>query len=217
MAKNLLTLDGLTNKLSEELAWRRKELTLIKNKIPTKKSAMQAAFLRSAVPLLYAHWEGFVKVTLSSYLEYVSNKHLKNNELKYPFLALSLQNTIGQLEMNSIINKTKIIETLLTDYTKRSNLPKKNIINTKSNLKFDVFQEILLILNLEDPHFTSKKDLINDLVDMRNYIAHGEYLNVDYDLYNVFHTDIIALLENIKTKIENNALSEEYKIKINEN
>jgi len=212
MAKNLFTFDGLTSKLSEEFAWRRKELTILKNKIPRDRSPVQSVFLRSAIPLLYAHWEGFVKVTLSCYLEFVANKYLKLNELKYPFVALSLQNKLGHLDANSIISKTKIIESLISDYPKQSNIPKKNVINTKSNLKFDVFQEILFILDLEDSFFNSKANLINDLVETRNHIAHGEYLSIDYDTYIEFHNDIIALLENIKTKIENCALEEKYKI-----
>lgn len=212
MAINLYTFDGLTSKLSEEFAWRRKELTIIKNRIPKEKNHLQSAFLRSAVPLLYAHWEGFVKVTLTYYLEYVANKYLNHNELKYSFVALSLQKKLGQLNLNSIVSKTKIVESLISDFSKQSNIPKKNIINTKSNLKFDVFKEILFILDLEDSHFDSKKELINDLVDLRNHIAHGEYLRVDYETYLEFHSDIIALLENIKTKIENCAIEEKYKI-----
>ncbi len=211
MAKNLFSFDGLTTKLAEELAWRRKELTIIKNKIPTDRSPVQSAFLRSAIPLLYAHWEGFVKVTLSYYLEYVANKYLKHNELQYSFVALSLQNRLGQLDVNSIVSKTKIVESLINDFSKQSNIPKKNVINTKSNLKFDVFEEILFILDLNDSYFKSKESLINDLVDTRNHIAHGEYLKVDYETYLEFHDDIIALLENIKTKIENCALEEKYK------
>ncbi len=212
MAKNLLTFDGLTNKLDEELGWRRKELLLIKNKIPTDKNPLQAVLLRSAIPFLYAHWEGFIKVVLSSYLQYVSNKHLKHNELKYPFVALSLQNKIGQLDINNIISKTTIIESLFAEYTKKSNIPKKNIINTKSNLNFGVFQEILMILNLEDSYFDGKENLIDDLVDMRNHIAHGEYLKIDLTTYMEFHDEIVALFEYIKTKIENCALEEKYKI-----
>ena len=103
MAKNLLTFNGLTNKLDEELGWRRKELFLIKSKIPKDENSLQAVLLRSAIPFLYAHWEGYIKVVLSSYLQYVSNKHLKHNELKYPFVALSLQNKVGQLDINNII------------------------------------------------------------------------------------------------------------------
>jgi hypothetical protein len=211
MAKNLFTYDGLSKKLYDEFSWRRKELTLLKSKIPLEKNSLQSAMLRSALPLLYAHWEGFVKLTMSYYLEYVSKKHLKHNELKNTFIALSLQNKLGDLNNSSIENRTKIIEFLFNDLDKQSNIPKKNIINTKSNLKFDVLKEILFILDLDDSHIDSKKDLINDLVAERNHIAHGEQQLVDLETYENFFNDIIALMDYLKTTIENNAIQEKYK------
>lgn len=212
MAKNLFTYDGLSKQLDEEFSWRRKELTLLKSKIPLEKNSLQSAMLRSALPLLYAHWEGFVKLTMSYYLEFVSSKHLKHNVLKNNFIALSLQSKLGDLSNSSIENRTKIIEFLFNDLDKQSNIPKKNIINTKSNLKFDVLKEILFILDLEDSHIDGKKDLINDLVSVRNHIAHGEHKVVDFHTYEIFFNDIIALMEYLKTTIENNAIQEKYKI-----
>lgn len=211
MAKNLFTYDGLSRKLYDEFAWRRKELTLLKSKIPLEKNSLQSAMLRSALPLLYAHWEGFVKLTMSYYLEYVSNKHLKHNELKNTFIALSLQNKLGDLNNNSIEIRTKTIQFIFNDIDKQSNIPKKNIINTKSNLKFDVLKEILFILDLDDSHIDSKKDLINDLVTLRNHIAHGEQQLIDFETYENFFNDIIALMDYLKTTIENNAVQEKYK------
>lgn len=211
MAKNLFTYDGLSKKLYEEFSWRRKELTLLKSKIPLEKNSLQNAMLRSSLPLLYAHWEGFVKLTMSYYLEFVSNKHLKHNELKSTFIALSLQNKLGDLNNSNIENRTKIIEFLFNDIDRQSNIPKKNIINTKSNLKFDVLKEILFILDLSDSHIDSKKELINDLVTQRNHIAHGEQQLIDYETYENFFNDIIALMDYLKTSIENNAVQEKYK------
>jgi len=211
MAKNLFTYDGLSKKLYDEFSWRRKELTLLKSKIPLERNSLQSAMLRSSLPLLYAHWEGFVKLTMSYYLEFVSKKHLKHNELKSTFIALSLQNKLGDLNNSSIENRTKIIDFLFNEIDKQSNIPKKNIINTKSNLKYDVLKEILFILDLDDPHIDSKKDLINDLVTQRNHIAHGEQQLIDYETYENFFNDIIALMDYLKTTIENNALQEKYK------
>ena len=211
MAKNLFTYDGLSKKLYDEFSWRRKELTLLKSKIPIEKNSLQSAMLRSALPLLYAHWEGFVKLTMSYYLEYVSRKYLKHNELKSTFIALSLQNKMGDLNNSSIENRTKIIDFIFNEIAKQSNIPKKNIINTKSNLKFDVLKEILFILDLDDSHIDNQKDLINDLVALRNHIAHGEQQLVDYETYENFFNDIISLMDYLKTTIENNAIQEKYK------
>lgn len=208
MGRNLFSFDSLTDKVVADLSWRRKELALIKNKIPNEKNSLQSALIRATLPLLYAHWEGFVKVTMSYYLEYVSNKYLKNSELKTSFIALSLQNKLGDLNNSNFSNRTKIIDFIFNDIEKQSKIPKKNIINTKSNLSFNVLQEILLILDLEDNHIESQKDLINDLVNERNYIAHGEHTLIDYETFDNFYDDIIALMEYLRTIIENNAIQE---------
>jgi len=211
MAKNLFTYDGLSRKLYDEFSWRRKELTLLKSKIPIEKNSLQSAMLRSALPLLYAHWEGFVKLTMSYYLEYVSNKYLKHSELKNTFISLSLQHKLGDLNNSTIENRTRIIDFIFNEKDKQSYIPKKNIINTKSNLKFEVLREILFILDLNDSHIDSQKDLINDLVTERNHIAHGEQQLVDYVTYENFFNDIISLMDYLKTTIENNAIQEKFK------
>ncbi|WP_312364728.1 MAE_28990/MAE_18760 family HEPN-like nuclease [Sphingobacterium sp.] len=210
MGREVTTILGLTNKLTDEFAWRRKELKVLKDKIPSTGGSLQAAMLRSSVPLLYAHWEGFVKVAMSCYLEHVSRKYVPNNVLTPKFLALSLQNKLGDFIETSFESKAKIIELLFVDYSKKSNIPKKNIINTKSNLRFDVLKEILFLLDLEDSHIDGHKELINDLVDTRNHIAHGEYNSVDFKTYASIHDDVIALMEYLKTKIENNAVQKKY-------
>ncbi|RXM52582.1 MULTISPECIES: MAE_28990/MAE_18760 family HEPN-like nuclease [unclassified Chryseobacterium] len=211
MAARIQTFDNLSDKLYGELSWRRKELTLIKSKIPTSKNSLQSAMIRASLPLLYAHWEGYVKLTMSYYLEYVSNKYLKNDELKTQFIALSLQNKLGDLNNSSFENRTKIIDFIFTEINKQSNIPKKNIINTKSNLRYDVLSEILFILDLQDSHIESKKELINDLVEERNYIAHGEHKIIDLTTFENFYDDIISLMDYLKTTIENNAIQEKFK------
>ena len=211
MASRIQTYDNLSDKIYGELSWRRKELTLIKSKIPVEKNSLQAAMIRASIPLLYAHWEGFVKLTMSYYLEYVSNKYLKNNELKTQFVALSLQSKLGDLSNSNFENRTKIIDFIFNEINKQSNIPKKNIINTKSNLRFDVLKEILFVLDLQDSHIDNQKDLINDLVDERNYIAHGEHKLIDFSTFENFFYDTISLMEYLKTTIENNAIQENYK------
>jgi hypothetical protein len=211
MASNINTVEELSNKLDGELAWRRKEMFLIKSGIPTAKTSQQTAMLRSAVPFVYAHWEGFVKVSMSYYLEFVSRKQLRHNELKNSFITLSIQNKMGSIGMNSFSARCGVIEMLLDTFNSRSNIPKKNIINTKSNLTFDVLQEILYILHLTDHHLESHKSLIDDLVSLRNHIAHGEYRVINAVAFNSMYEDIISLMGYIKSKIENNAATEGYK------
>lgn len=212
MGKEIVLIGNLIKALDDEFAWRRKELSVLKGKIPLAKNALQSAMLRSALPLLYAHWEGFIKLSMSYYLEHVSRKYLKHEELTSKFITLSLQNRIGDLSENNFEKRTKIIELLFAEYTKRSNIPHKNIVQTRSNLRFEVLEEILFILDLNDTYIESKKSLIDDLVNTRNHIAHGQQNLLDYQTFELFYNDIIGLMSYLKTKIENNAVQQIYKM-----
>lgn len=197
-------------KISEEYSWRRREMILYKGKIPTKTSDIQTVLLRAAIPFIYAHWEGFIKVGMSLYLKYVSDLHLKHNELKPPFIALSLSNTISSFDSKSILKKVELVSMMIDKMESRSNVPKKNIINTKSNLRYEVLEEILFNVDLNHHGLNNKEEVIDSLVDTRNHIAHGEYKYISYDTYISFNEEILNLLERVKTIIENSAINKEY-------
>lgn len=212
MARKVYTFDNLSHLIDEDYAWRRKELQIIKDQIPNNSGPKQNAALRFCVPILYAHWEGFVKKSCELYLEFVANKYLKHNELKPQFIALSLTKKLGNLEIKNLEEKTKTVAFLLDEIDKNSNIMTKNVIQTRSNLRYNVFQEILFIIGIDESIFSSKKSLIDDLVDARNNIAHGDYLRVQLSTYQLLHIDTQLLMEKLKTEIENSALMELYKV-----
>ncbi|QQD14276.1 MAE_28990/MAE_18760 family HEPN-like nuclease [Sphingobacterium sp. UDSM-2020] len=197
--------------LDEEIAWRRKELHIVKAYIPTHSNSKQNAALRFNVPILYAHFEGFVKKSTELYLEYVAGKYLKHSQLQSQFVSLSLSKKIGLLEVKNIEDKTKIIEFILSEGESKSNILTKNVIQTKSNLKYNVFKEILFTIGIEEKKFSQFESLINDLVEARNYIAHGDYLKVDLATFETMYDDIQQIMLDLKTEIENAASLESFK------
>jgi hypothetical protein len=213
MGRKAYTYDDLIHLIGEDYAWRRKELKLIKDQIPNNSCPKQSAALRFSVPILYAHWEGFVKKSCELYLEYVAKKYLKHSELKPQFIALSLSKKLGNLEIRNLEEKTKTVEFLINEINNNSNILTKNVIQTRSNLRYSVLEEILFVIGINESKFAHKKSLINDLVDSRNNIAHGDYLRVELETYKLMHQDTQTLMELLKTEIENAALMEEFKIK----
>lgn len=135
MARKVYTFDNLCNLIDGDYAWRRKELQIIKEQIPNNPGPKQNAALRFSVPILYAHWEGFVKKSCELYLEFVANKYLKHSELKPQFIALSLTKKLGNLEIKNLEEKTRTIKFLIDEIEKNSNILTKNVIQTRSNLK----------------------------------------------------------------------------------
>lgn len=211
MSRTIFTFTHLSDKLDSELAWRRKELRLLYNQIKPNSSPIQSTLLRAAIPFLYAHWEGYVKVVGESYLEFVANKYEKVGELKTPFVVLAMQKKIGQHELNEFEQKKKLFDAFINDFDKRANIPVKNVIQTKSNLWFNVFEEVLFTLGLDGINLKKYKTVINDLVDSRNHIAHGRYLEVTYESYDSIHFDVISAMSQLKTEIENSAIQSHYK------
>ena len=83
------TLNSLQDFLDEEIAWRIKEIADLKMSVRSSSEAHRKTLIRAAIPLLYAHWEGFVKVASEGYLNYVNSQKLRYDQLEYCF-ALSL-------------------------------------------------------------------------------------------------------------------------------
>ena len=212
MGKSIRTYGQLSDKITEEFAWRRKELKIIKDQIPTKNNPIQNAALRFSIPILYAHWEGYAKIACESYLQFIAVQHIEHEFLQPQFIALSLSKKIGKLEVKDIRERTNSIKLLIELLSKRSNIQTKNVIQTKSNLRYSVFEEIIFILNLNESLFIGYKSLIDDLVDIRNTIAHGNNLRVDYKTYITMHSDVQILMETLKNEIENTAIQQHYRI-----
>ena len=76
MAKDNRTLTMFSDNLDEELNWRKKELTILYNKLPKQKNLEQPALLRANYVMLYAHWEGFIKSIFQHYIDYVKLRGL---------------------------------------------------------------------------------------------------------------------------------------------
>lgn len=209
MSRKLFTLDNLVDAINEDLTWRKKELKLLHDKIKDIQTPEQTALIRISIPIIYAHWEGYTKNICQYYLEYISNKFEINSALKPQLYALNIKNQI-KIE-NNIESITKFIDFLFKEANNRSKIPYKSIINTKSNLKFDVFEEILFILSIDINNFKKFEDIINSLVDNRNNIAHGKFLSIKYSNYSIYYDAIVTLMNLLKNTIENSALEEKYK------
>jgi len=208
------TREQLVDLLDEELGWRKKELTFIKSNVKSN-SANYKTFLRSGILLLYAHWEGFIKNSCEYYLSFVKYQKLNYNELKENFIALGLKNNLIEFEQtNKSTIHCKVVEFLLNKLDQRANIPNENIIKTGSNLNSTILREILTSIGIDYSDFELKSNLIDAvLLKNRNSIAHGQYVVLDDIEFTSLHTDVLWMMDDIKTKLTNAAILEEFKTK----
>jgi hypothetical protein len=208
----LRTAEQLSDKLSEELVWRKKELSEIKSLIETKFPPYRHnALIRSGICLLYAHWEGFVKLAGNSYLEYVKMQKLSYEKLASNFLALAMKERLNEAkETNKPSLYIPVCDFFLEELNQRCELP-KDVISTASNLSSEILKEITSILGIDFSPYSTKSVLIDTkLLKTRNQIAHGEYSISDKEEYIELHREIIAMLDLFRNQIENAAINKQY-------
>ncbi len=124
------TLEDLNERLTDDLLWRKKEISDLKRLIEMRKfsSSKHKALLRSGVTLLYAHWEGYIKTAGNSYLEFVAIRKLKYEELATNFVAIAMKQKLNNAtETNKATVFTEVADFMLTQMSQRSSIPyKKN-------------------------------------------------------------------------------------------
>jgi hypothetical protein len=208
------SLEQLNQRLTEDLIWRKKEISDLKNLIETKSfsTSKQNALLRSGVMLLYAHWEGFIKTAATSYLEFVVRQELTYKDLAINFVAVAMKTKLNEAtETNKATIFTEVTDFMLNQMDEKSAIPYKDVISTAANLSSSILREIVCLLGLDYSFYETKEVIINEqLLKRRNGIAHGEYLSLDRDEYQQLHDEILAMMENFRTQIENNASQKLY-------
>lgn len=203
---NIRTVDDVNNALSEELIWRKKELTSIKFLVEGSGSNpdRRTALLRSGVALLYAHWEGFVRAASSIYLAFLRFQRLRYDELAPNFLAMSIRSKLRAASESSRIRvHIDMAEFLRTGLADVSSIP-KDAVSAHSNLSSRVLRDITDTLGLPYAPYELKARLIDErLVATRNTIAHGEYVRLDLQDFLQLYDEVFDLIELFRNQVDN--------------
>jgi hypothetical protein len=171
-------------------------------------------YIRIAVTMLYAHWEGFVRAAAKAYIEFVAMQRLRLCELPSHFIALAIRNIFNSADTT---NRTEahihVVEFLLSRMSERSVLPWKTAINTKSNLNSEVLRQITATLGLDYADYVTKEKLIDEkLLRTRNEVAHGQYLLIGYQQYVSLHDEVLGLIQLFFNQVDNAASMAAYRI-----
>ena len=199
--------------LNEDFIWRKQELTTALFRIQQTKGKTHDFSIRSAILLLYAHWEGFIKNAASVYVEYVSFQGLPFESLANSFVAIGLKQKFSEFDATLKVTKhLEFIEYLDICATQVPRFNPENVIKTASNLNSVILKEILVGIGISYSPFELKANLIDEqLLNYRNTIAHGERLSINQKGYEDLHKEVFNMLKQIKDEIENAVVLKTYK------
>ncbi|GJM25447.1 MAG: hypothetical protein DHS20C16_18620 [Phycisphaerae bacterium] len=210
--KKLRTLALLQQALDDDFAWRFKELADVRSALRRPGETNAKILLRAAVPLFYAHWEGFIKNSTTAYVNYVNCQRLRYDELSSCFVAFGARRRLAEFSASSkSTTNIAVVEFLLTGLGARANLSISRVVDTESNLSSRVFENIAKSIGLSTTWYEARYNLIDQsLLKRRNSIAHGNHLELESDDCRKLADDVIALLRSYKTDIENTASTRQY-------
>lgn len=210
------TTEELGDNLADSLQWRRSELQVLRSQVRSiaKRSESSPAgrsVLRSSVVLIYAHWEGFVKQACQSYLDYVAIRKLKYNELAAPLVETSVRGLVARASSNTD-DLTTLARLVVGTGDARASIPRKGVVETRSNLRHDVLVDILGALGLEARDFSTEANLIDrELCDTRNDIAHGKNSFPDVGAVEQLFDRVLDMMERLRDLVMASAATKAYR------
>lgn len=207
------SLTELNEHLDNELSWRKKELTTLRLLIGSLRDHQKKVFLRAIFCILYAHWEGFIKAAATSYISYVETRGLKFRELTANFIALGIRGKIIEAGTSKRATlHTSLTSYLLSELSDPARMGADDAIDTESNLNSRVLSDILCAIGIDDKTYATKSQLLDQkLLYVRNTVAHGTYYDVDEADYEDLHDQIVHLIQQFRTDVENAAVLEKYR------
>lgn len=207
------TLNELQDTLDRDFSWRFKEIVNMKQAIRTSHLLSQNTLIRAGVPLLYAHWEGFVKKATEAYIKFVSSQHHKYEELTSAFIVFGAKKHLQNLiEAKKAKVNIAAVDFFLTKLSEQATLSLKSAVNTEANLSSSVFENILLSISISPSSYEARYNFIDSsLLKRRNKIAHGESLDLDNESFKNLTDEVINILRDFKNDLEDSASSACYK------
>lgn len=208
------TLDDLIDSIQTDMAWRAKEFIDLKLMVSSSKKHKKMVLIRASIPLLYSHWEGHVKHCSLVYINYINNIGIPYEKLNDNFLQLSLAEKFKEgFSIKKFSSQKKIHCYLTQPISENFRINEDIVINTESNLKFEVFSNILDQLGLSKDLFELKENFINSkLLKCRNAIAHGDRISFEEieETYIEVEGELLNMLNIFQNLIMNAATTKQY-------
>lgn len=210
----LITVDDLSDALTRDMTWRIREISDLKQGIRLVPEQLRQTSARAAVPILYAHWEGHVRVCATSYVRHISNKRLKYKELYKGYMLAALRSDLDRLgkQAASKVEQISLISRVFEVQEARFSNDRGYLVDTRSNLSYSALSEILAVIGLKIDVFTQEETFIDKiLLDKRNNIAHGQDVSLPGSEIDEIADRTIGLMRSFRNIVENAALLAEYR------
>lgn len=227
-----MTADELRAALETELAWRQEELAFFKNQLNEVEERNKNKYRKSLVLILYSHMEGYIKIGLQTYIQYINSQGLNRRDVNTGLMVASMHKEFIAYE--NMERKSEFFRRALPDDTRLHRLYRRvdfmekmenfkeqelviddQIIDTESNLWYIVLQKNLYKIGLPVDLFDDYRSDIDALVNRRNSIAHGNFKSGVTDTeFSNWERKVSEILEGITRLLYDYAKNRRYLVSV---
>lgn len=159
--------------IAEAVDRRRDEITRVKRVVSDLKgSTLETTAAVMALPMFYAHWEGFVKEALQMYVEYVEKLQLEPADAHPVMYSFSMKRRLRKLLESGSIQVMADFASWMIESARRPLMFEDKSVETGSNLSYENLLEACSLVRVDVQSLHPQRRKINKLVHRRNNIAH---------------------------------------------
>ena len=161
---------SLIDEIQIENNWRDGELAILK---VNPQKVDDSLWNRMSVPMIYAHWEGYVVSSLKLLLGHLNSLKLSPSKVPTNLIVLGLGDKYRSLSGKQSFDQRIVFTDNFKEIFQKAIRFKKNI-DTRSNLNGNILEELCNIFGFNFDVFKELTADIDRIVMLRNKIAHGE-------------------------------------------
>lgn len=219
------------NEIRANNQWRKEEIEVIEKMLSESSNIndkAQFVLLRVYLPLLYAHWEGYVKNIFIELNKFLNTLNLEISKFRDEIITLFIIQTHGKLlEVEEFYKKNysktrEFVSRVISYFQTQEKISLHEKSNTQSNLNYEVLQKLIDSYGMSSDNLTianenslssieTIKKTLDGLLHKRNSIAHGAEMKPpgieDVKNYKNF---IYLLIDGLLNEIRSYLLQEAY-------
>ena len=211
------SVDDLSDHLDQDMTWRLKEFSDMKAAIQRADRIARPVLLRAFIALMYAHWEGHVRVCATKYFQHIALRKMTYTQLE---TQIYLNSFLVRLDgffrsRGSVEDKCKFVEDVLHSKANRFSHVNPALIDTKANLNTEVLRDLCRVCGVPFADFEKDRTFIDVLVlKRRNEIAHGEEVHLKEDEIDDIVDRMVNIMRLFRNLLENKAYDQSYRSQV---
>jgi len=208
---------NILESISSDLDWREKEIASMRILLSSSgvTATQKVGLLRAAWAMLYAHYEGFCKNTLTAFYDVISRSGISCRDLPQSTKLFAVENNLRRLK--NLPNGDFLDEIVNFHSSHLSVSPEFPDVDTQSNLWPNVLIKLLEAADLSTEKASEHEIKLNTLVSRRNKIAHGENnLIAEVKYYLTYESAVYDIMYDLAIQVDSRLSLPPYSVQAQE-